>query len=250
MRKATEGLFKKLKNKNASHIDDEILVAFLQDGLSAEEQDLTKAHLRECNDCFVRMASLQKSFQKRESIQVESTPTFLVEQAKGLVKPNIWKKFYERIKGWFEPIPGWRYVVPATVVVTVLLLVMFYPTAPIKNYSMGSKLSIWKTPLLKDMGEKPELVKYKGMSVEFSGDRKFIIFQWQEVSGAEYYDIYLYKNKLPERLTRIEEIDQTRFQVSLEKLQLKKKTKYDWEITGRLKDGGSFNARRGFMLRK
>jgi len=237
------------------HLDDETLAAFVENALEAKRRKRVQQHLRACSHCFEHMARLRKSLSERETMPRLSTPPDFVRKAKELVPADevsvpIWQSMRDKIRSIRLPELEWRWrlVIPAAAAVAMILVIFIFLNQPaIRNYAMGSQLRIAEIDPLGFVGES-DSVMFKGMQVELSADEKNLIFTWPEVADAKFYHLDLIVNDEKQRLTPLQGIDATSFSYPLESIQLN--TKYVWEISGKLEDGRSFQARAGFETRK
>lgn len=241
-------------NGNASHIDEETLAAFVKNSLDGNERALVHKHLQQCPHCFVDMAMLRKSLTERGKIAFQPAPRRFIREAKALVAPvptseSVWQKVWGKINTIPLPEFDWKYAILAPVGVAILIVLfnLFQPKQTLENYSTGDLLIISKIDPLGFVGES-DSVAYKGMKVELSEDEKNIIFTWPEVAGAKFYHLDLIVNGDRQRLTPPQGTQNVRFSYPLQQIQVK--TKYVWEISGKLEDGRSFQARVSFIRRK
>ena len=141
---------------------------------------------------------------------------------------------------------NWRIAVPL-VAVAVVLIFFLLPISPIKNISLGNRLVISESGLLGFIGEE-NVIKYKGMHVNLSEDKKHLVFTWPELKKAEFYHVYLIDNSERQRITPVLGITENRFMYQADNIRTN--TQYQWEIAGKLIDGRSFKARSSFIRKK
>lgn len=254
-----------LKNL-CSKINDTTMSAFVEGTLDVRKRKRVQKHLQTCTECFENVARLRKSLAEREKLEFAPTPSEWAAEAKTLVvlKKGFLERVYDKLKSmvptksfWAGVINSienilfgsrrWKVVTPVIIVAAVVLIFVFRPTSPIKNYSMGNQLIISETGPLGFVGER-EVVKFEGMKVALSEDGKKLIFSWHDVEGAEFYHVYLILNGKKLRITPTLGINETSFSCQVQDIKLN--IKYRWEITGKLEDGRGFEAKAGFVRRK
>jgi len=237
------------------HLDDETLAAFVEKALETKRRERARQHLAACSHCFEQMARLRKSLSEREAMPRLSTPPDFVRKAKELVPADevsvpLRQRMWDKIRSIRLPELKWRWklVIPAAAAVAMILVIFIFLNQPaIRNYAMGGQLRIAEIDPLGFVGES-DSVTFKGMQVELSADEKNLIFTWPEVAGAKFYHLDLIVNGEKQRLTPLQGIQTTSFSYPLKGIQLN--TKYVWEISGKLEDGRSFQARAEFEIRK
>ncbi|MFQ5769326.1 MAG: hypothetical protein ACE5HX_02235 [bacterium] len=89
---------------------------------------------------------------------------------------------------------------------------------------------------------------FGGIKVELSADKDNIVIKWDEVVGAEFYDIYLIENGEKQRMSPPEGVRATNW--SIPARQIKFNTKYILQVSSELKDGGRFQAMKEFVKKK
>ena len=248
------------------HPNDETLGFFLHNALDNGTQASVKSHLQACPACFRRMARLQKAFNERDSIRFERTPenfvekarqlmptpATLVEEAKQLAAPRSARHqpslldFVEQLKSWVAPIPGWGYGLAGATAVAVILFLLL-PAEPVENFSLDEQLVITTLGPMGFAGER-EVVAYSGMSVRLSEDGEQLVFSWPAIAHAEFYEVTLILDEEKRRITPLGGIADT--SCALPKLELQAGVRYQWELSGRMKDRRVFAAKAGFVMKR
>lgn len=247
-----------------AHVDDETLGAFCETRLAADEAESVRSHLRACNDCFLRMAALSKTFAERERLEMPPTPADFVAKAKQLLPApeevvaeakhlpiaapagigqaiaELWKK----IKQWLEPVPAWGYGL-AGVAAAVILFILFLPGSPVENFSLGNRLVIFDNGPLGFVNE-GETIEYPGMSVVLSEDGEQLIFTWPKIPEALFYEITLIEAGQRRTITPLGGALENTF--AFPKREVKPGVRYVWELSGKRKDQKNFMAKAGFAL--
>lgn len=249
----------KKPGKMYMHPSIETLAAFVENSLGLDEIEEVQYHLKNCIQCFESMAALRKSTTEREQMEFQQTPDMFVIKAKSLVVSrrsflkraliSTRKKNFSLLRYNFLRWLKWRFAVPVMTVATVatILFIMLKTTSPIDNDSLGNRMFITEFGPLGFAGE-GRIVKFRGMKVDLSKDKKDILLTWPEVDGAEFYHIDLMQGGERKRITPAVGIQETSFSYPVQNLVIN--AKYIWEISGKMKSEYIFYAKAGFLWKK
>jgi hypothetical protein len=196
---------KKVDTKSTGCLDDELLAAYLEGGLTEQEREKLEYHLvhcEKCTDALILSSQVEGSYQPTE--QAFSTKKTL-RRVKDLVEPRETPSLWERVSSWFfafRPVPV---MVAASVILMVVTLGIYNLKAPLRP-SPGTPSSITLGIIARrpsDILTRDTTPHYREVEIEdggvlHSGDRFRIKFELRE----EAY-VYLLFSDSQGNLTRL-----------------------------------------------
>ncbi|MBN1998009.1 hypothetical protein JW935_10680 [candidate division KSB1 bacterium] len=243
-----------------NHLDDETMLGFIEEKLSSRLMEKTRKHIKKCSKCLQRMADLEIGLERASKQVFIPTPDFMQQRvyrlgsdkAKNILKDKIsirLKQLFNNTGKNFDTVFYRRVTFGLSLAgAAVFVFYMFvYHSEPVKNYPLTSQLLVFERRAMGFVPE-PKVFPYKGMSVSVSEDKKSILFDWEAVPEASFYELYLWtKENQPECITPETGITGTTFCYNLTGID--NKTRYSWELRGFTKTGTRFQARAQFEVR-